>query len=125
MTQMNEAELLHMARNERVNDAFVQKLADKLEEFGRRITELAYPASSCATFLVVVMDDYGNAHPHYCADEAAVEKVVRDCMFMEGELNSDELEQVRGHTANLLEEEFINFEGDPGIHLYRLPEVQG
>jgi DNA-binding transcriptional MocR family regulator len=74
-----------------------------------------------AKFLVVVMDNDGFAHLAYCADEVAVEKTVRDAMFSKGRLDPDQLEEVKGITADLIEEEFINFEGDPGIHLYRLP----
>lgn len=87
--------------------------------FAKRATPPAI-TSADAQFLVVSMDDDGEAHPTYCADEEAVRQAVKGCVFACDDLDADELSQLDGMTAVLLEEKFLNFEGDPGIHLYRL-----
>jgi hypothetical protein len=76
-----------------------------------------------AKYLVIAMDDDQRGHPVFCADENALHSAVRECMFMEGvELDPEENEQVAGTVSALIEDGHVSFEGDPGIHLYHLPE---
>jgi hypothetical protein len=80
-------------------------------------------AEPVAKYLVIAMDDDQRGHPVFCADENALHSAVRDCMFMEGvELDPEENEQVAGTVSALIEDGHVSFEGDPGIHLYHLPE---
>jgi hypothetical protein len=77
------------------------------------------------TYLVITMDDDHKGHPTFCPNEDAVRDVVRDAMFMPGELDADEQECVRQNAATLIEEGAIHFEGDPSIHLYRMADLRG
>jgi hypothetical protein len=76
-------------------------------------------------YLVITMDDDHKGHPTFCPSEDAVRDVVRDAMFMPGELDADEQECVRQNAATLIEEGAIHFEGDPSIHLYRMADLRG
>jgi len=74
-------------------------------------------------FLLVSMDDDGKGWPVFCKDEAAVSAALLPLMFFlqDGEtLDADHAEQFKGNLESLLEDGFLNFEGDPSIHLYRL-----
>jgi hypothetical protein len=77
------------------------------------------------TYLVITMDDDHKGHPTFCPNEDAVRDVVRDAMFMPGELDADEQECVRQNAAALIESGAIHFEGDPSIHLYQMAELRG
>jgi hypothetical protein len=76
-----------------------------------------------AQFLLIAMDDEGTGHPTFCKDEDAVRAALLTLMFFlrEGEtLDADHQEQFDANLATLLEDGSLSFEGDPGIHLYRL-----
>lgn len=76
-----------------------------------------------AKFLLVAMDDDRCGNPFFCEDEAAVSKALLPLMFFlqEGEtLDADHTEQFKGNLESLLEDGFLQFEGDPSIYLYRL-----
>jgi len=79
------------------------------------------PAAQAAKFLVVVMDDMSYGHLAYCADEAEVHKTVREAMFSKGMLDAEHLKELNEIVHDLLKNGIIEFEGDPSIHLYRLP----
>ena len=84
---------------------------------------LAVPAVCDPRFLMVAMDDDGCGNPVFCIDEAAVRDALLPLMFflMPGEtLDAEHQEQFDANVAALLEDGFLTFEGDPGIHLYRL-----
>jgi len=72
-------------------------------------------------FLFIAMDDDKQAHPTYCADEAAVKVAVRDAMFMAGEIHRDHQDEIDGVTEELLDSGAMIFEGDAPLYLYRLP----
>lgn len=109
------------AIDEALADLFDSAQNDKISQdaFIRRVLAL-FATDTPAKYLVVAMDDDGNGNPHYCADEAAVEEVVTNLMFSDP--GDYEKETGKLHAADLIEEGFINFEGDPGIHLYRLAD---
>ena len=71
-------------------------------------------------FLFIAMDDDGNAHPVYCADEDAVKTEVRNAMFMPGDIDRDHRYEVDGVTESLLESGAMIFEGDAPLYLYKL-----
>jgi hypothetical protein len=80
-------------------------------------------AEDAARFLLVAMDDDGCGNPTFCRDEAAVRDALLPLLFFvpPGEtLSEDHQEQFEANLAVLLEDGFLNFEGDPGITLYRL-----
>jgi hypothetical protein len=72
-------------------------------------------------FLLIAMDDDGVAHLTGCADYEDVKQAVSESMFMPGDLLPEHVEELGGVLLELMQNGVMRFEGDPALHLYRLP----
>lgn len=79
-----------------------------------------------ARFLFIAMDDDGNGHPEYCANEHAVFEAVGRSMYVNfnvGTIDQDDFDIVQANAEELIENGSVTFEGDPGLALYKLPSA--
>jgi hypothetical protein len=75
-------------------------------------------------YLMVVMRDNGTATPYECLDVADIAVKLAPNLYSK-DLDDAAKTDVETQTAILVEEGFLDFEGDPDIVLYRLIAQQG
>lgn len=99
----------------------------RLRDFADELAALAaspLPAhQEPARFLLVAMDDDGCGNPFFCTDEKAVRAALAPLLFFfndEHPLDAEQEASIDAQLECLLEDGFLNFEGDPGITLYKL-----
>jgi hypothetical protein len=81
------------------------------------------PKSETSPYLFVAETDDRTHVLTWCDNEAEIlEAVIGVCYFVpEGEeLDPEDLETCKAHVAALLEDGFVNFEGDPGLQLLKI-----
>lgn len=80
-------------------------------------------------WLFIQMADAESDHVAYltwCTDEKAIRAAVAQAVYVEPEaLDADDNEQVAGITASLIEDCFFDFEGDPGLKLFKVASQEG
>lgn len=100
-----------------------QEYIGRLEHEIERLKAQPVALTDEPRFLLVAMDDDGCGNPFYCTDERDVRAKLAPLLFFFNEkhpLSAEHEEQIDAQCAALIEDGFLNFEGDPGITLYKL-----
>ena len=81
-------------------------------------------ALQAPSYLFISMDDGGIGHPETCVGNGAVVDAVKRCVWGGSPVtDEDDLAQAAGIAEVLIDDGIYRFEGDPPLHLFKVPAL--